>query len=81
MTRKRLIIHPTILIDPREAATYHLRTAIVDGAAPQGEAHVALCNVWRDPVVAFALYRIWSDRRRLSRDHALIAQEEPHGRA
>ncbi len=73
-----MVIHPIVLIDPREAATYHLRTTIVDGGAPQGEVHVALCNIWHDPVVAAALYGIWSDRRGLSRDNAQIAQEMPH---
>lgn len=76
-----MIIHPIVLADPREAATYHLRTAIVDGSAPQAAVHLFLCGLWHDPIVAAALYDIWTDRRHLSRDHARIAQEEPHAGA
>lgn len=76
-----MIIHPILLADPREAATYHLRTAIVDGGAPQGEVHVALCYMWGDPLVAYALYRCWTARRLFSRDHATIAEEMPHASA
>ena len=73
-----MIVHPVVLTDPREAACAHLRTAIVEGGASLPAVLDPLWDVWRDPVVAVALHRIWSDRRRLSRDHARIEQEVPH---
>jgi hypothetical protein len=73
-----MIIKPVYLADPREAASHHLCVAVVEGGAHQSEVHVALCNVWRDPVVAWSLYRIWAGYRRLSRDHATIEREAPH---
>jgi len=73
-----MTVQPVVLADHRKAACYHLRTAIVEGGADLREVMGPLWDVWRDAEIVCVLFRVWTDRRHLSRDHARIEKEVPH---